>query len=104
MPFRIAVNSPFFPRNRIFCSFSRVICPGKVYRKDDDATHSPMFHQIEGLMVDKNIRMSDLNGLLLSFCQEMFGKDTNIRLRPSYFPLKIDAENANHFHTSAANR
>ena len=65
----------------------RVICPGKVYRKDDDATHSPMFHQIEGLMVDKNIRMSDLNGLLLSFCQEMFGKDTNIRLRPSYFPF-----------------
>ena len=45
----------------------KVICPGKVYRKDDDATHSPMFHQIEGLLVDKNIRMSDLNGLLLSF-------------------------------------
>jgi phenylalanyl-tRNA synthetase alpha chain len=65
----------------------KVICPGKVYRKDDDATHSPMFHQIEGLMVDKNIRMSDLNGLLLSFCQEMFGKDTQIRLRPSYFPF-----------------
>ena len=65
----------------------RVICPGKVYRKDDDATHSPMCHQIEGLMVDKNIRRSDLNGLLLSFCQEMFGKDTNIRLRPSYFPF-----------------
>lgn len=65
----------------------KVICPGKVYRKDDDATHSPMFHQIEGLMVDKNIRMSDLNGMLLSFCQEMFGKDTQIRLRPSYFPF-----------------
>lgn len=65
----------------------KVICPGKVYRKDDDATHSPMFHQIEGLLVDKNIRMSDLNGMLLSFCQEMFGKDTQIRLRPSYFPF-----------------
>ena len=65
----------------------KVICPGKVYRKDDDATHSPLFHQIEGLLVDKNIRMSDLNGLLLSFCQEMFGKDTRIRLRPSYFPF-----------------
>jgi phenylalanyl-tRNA synthetase alpha chain len=65
----------------------KVICPGKVYRKDDDATHSPMFHQIEGLLVDKNIRMSDLNGLLLSFCQEMFGKDTKIRMRPSYFPF-----------------
>ena len=65
----------------------KIICPGKVYRKDDDATHSPMFHQIEGLLVDKNIRMSDLNGLLLSFCQEMFGKDTQIRMRPSYFPF-----------------
>lgn len=63
----------------------RLSAPEKVYRKDDDATHSPMFHQIEGLLVDKNIRMSDLNGMLLSFCQEMFGKDTKIRLRPAIF-------------------
>lgn len=65
----------------------KIICPGKVYRKDDDATHSPMFHQIEGLVIDKGITMSDLKGILLAFTQQMFGADVKIRLRPSYFPF-----------------
>ncbi|NLT96465.1 MAG: phenylalanine--tRNA ligase subunit alpha [Clostridia bacterium] len=65
----------------------KIICPGKVYRKDDDATHSPMFHQIEGLVIDKGIRMSDLKGILLAFVQQMFGPDRRIRIRPSYFPF-----------------
>lgn len=66
----------------------KIICPGAVYRRDDDdATHSHQFTQIEGLVVDKQIAMSDLKGLLLSFAQEMFGADTKIRLRPSFFPF-----------------
>ncbi|MFD0870609.1 phenylalanyl-tRNA synthetase subunit alpha [Chlamydia abortus] len=66
----------------------KIICPGKVYRHDDDdATHSHVFTQIEGLVIDRHIRMSDLKGTLLQFVQEMFGKDTKIRLRPSFFPF-----------------
>jgi phenylalanyl-tRNA synthetase alpha chain len=66
----------------------KIICPGKVYRRDDDdATHSHMFTQIEGLVIDRNIRMSDLKGTLLQFVQEMFGKQTRIRMRPSFFPF-----------------
>ena len=65
----------------------KIIAPGKVYRRDDDATHSPMFHQVEGLAVDTNIRFSDLKGVLLAFVQEMFGPETRLRLRPSYFPF-----------------
>jgi phenylalanyl-tRNA synthetase alpha chain len=65
----------------------RVIVPGKVYRRDDDATHSPMFHQVEGLAVDKKISLSDLKGTLLSFARQMFGPRQKIRLRPSYFPF-----------------
>ncbi|MDI6879000.1 MAG: phenylalanine--tRNA ligase subunit alpha [Desulfitobacteriaceae bacterium] len=65
----------------------KIIAPGKVYRKDDDATHSPMFHQVEGLMVDQGIRMSDLKGILLSFSRQMFGASREIRLRPSFFPF-----------------
>lgn len=65
----------------------KVICPGKVYRRDDDATHSPMFHQIEGLAVGENIRMSDLKGVLLEFAKQMFGPEQKVRLRPSYFPF-----------------
>ncbi|NMA69696.1 MAG: phenylalanine--tRNA ligase subunit alpha [Desulfitobacterium sp.] len=65
----------------------KIICPGKVYRKDDDATHSPMFHQVEGLVVDKGIRMSDLKGILLNFLRQMFGESREIRLRPSFFPF-----------------
>lgn len=66
----------------------RMICPGKVYRRDnDDATHSHQFTQIEGLYVDKNVRMSDLNGTLELFAKKMFGEDRAIRLRPSFFPF-----------------
>jgi phenylalanyl-tRNA synthetase alpha chain len=65
----------------------KVIIPGKVYRRDDDATHSPMFHQVEGLVVDKHIRFSDLKGTLLEFVKKLYGSDQKIRLRPSYFPF-----------------
>ncbi|MCF6092513.1 phenylalanine--tRNA ligase subunit alpha [Microaerobacter geothermalis] len=66
----------------------KIICPGKVYRRDDDdATHSHMFTQIEGLVVDKGIRMSDLKGTLLAFAKQMFGENQRIRLRPSFFPF-----------------
>ena len=65
----------------------RMICPGTVYRCDYDATHSPMFHQVEGLVVDKNISLADLKGTLELFCKQMFGNDVKVRLRPSYFPF-----------------
>jgi phenylalanyl-tRNA synthetase alpha chain len=65
----------------------RILCPGAVYRSDSDATHLPMFHQIEGLWVDRGVKMSDLKGVLAFFAREIFGSDTKIRLRPSYFPF-----------------
>lgn len=65
----------------------KIIAPGTVYRCDNDISHTPMFHQVEGLMVDKNIRFSDLKGILSMFIQDMFGKDTPLRFRPSYFPF-----------------
>ncbi|MZP30851.1 phenylalanine--tRNA ligase subunit alpha [Heliobacterium undosum] len=65
----------------------KVICPGRVFRRDDDATHSPMFHQVEGLVVDKAITFGDLRGTLLTFARQMFGPDREIRLRPSFFPF-----------------
>lgn len=65
----------------------RIIAPGTVYRCDSDATHSPMFHQIEGLMVDKGVTFGDLKGILTNFINELFGKGTGVRLRPSFFPF-----------------
>jgi len=65
----------------------RVIAPGKVYRCDADVSHIPMFHQLEGFMVDKHIRMSDLKGVLELFIHRVFGPDTKVRLRPSFFPF-----------------
>lgn len=65
----------------------RIIAPGKVFRRDDDATHSPMFHQVEGLLVDKQCTLGDLKGVLLTFARQMFGDDREIRLRPSFFPF-----------------
>ncbi len=65
----------------------KVIAPGKVYRRDDDATHSPMFHQVEGFVIDKEISFSDLKGILLTVVRQMFGADRQIRLRPSFFPF-----------------
>jgi len=65
----------------------RIICPGRVYRRDADITHSPMFHQVEGLAVDRGISMGDLKGTLELFARELFGADSRIRFRPSFFPF-----------------
>ncbi len=66
----------------------RIIAPGRVYRSDAvDATHSPLFHQVEGLVVDKGINMADLKGTLEAFAKRLYGEDTKIRLRPHHFPF-----------------
>jgi len=65
----------------------RMICPGAVYRCDSDPTHSPMFHQVEGLLVDKGITFADLKGVLTVFVHQMFGERTKLRFRPSFFPF-----------------
>ena len=65
----------------------RIICPGRVYRRDADITHSPVFHQVEGLAVDRGISMGDLKGTLALFARELFGPDSRIRFRPSFFPF-----------------
>lgn len=65
----------------------KIIAPGKVYRCDYDATHSPVFHQMEGMIVDKNIRFSDLKGILEDFLRDIFGPKTKVRFRASYFPF-----------------
>jgi phenylalanyl-tRNA synthetase alpha chain len=65
----------------------RIIAPGTVYRCDSDATHSPMFHQIEGLMVDRGVTFGDLKGMLTIFTNQLFGQKTGVRLRPSFFPF-----------------
>lgn len=65
----------------------KILCPGKVFRSDDDATHSPMFHQMEGLVIDKKITLCDLKGMLDVFVQKIYGEGTTTRLRPSYFPF-----------------
>ena len=76
----------------------RIICPGRVYRKDHDATHSPMFHQVEGLWIDEGISLADLKGTVTQFCRAFFERDDiGIRFRPSYFPfvepgVEIDME------------
>ena len=65
----------------------RIICPGKVYRRDDDATHSHQFGQVEGLVIDKNISLADLKGTLEIFAKKLLGEETKVRFRPSYFPF-----------------
>lgn len=65
----------------------RIIAPGTVYRCDSDATHSPMFHQVEGLLVDRGVTFADLKGVLTHFVSELFGSGTGVRLRPSFFPF-----------------
>ena len=66
----------------------RIICPGRVYRADEvDATHSPVFHQVEGLVVDKGITMCDLKGCLEQFAHEIYGPETKVKFRPSFFPF-----------------
>jgi phenylalanyl-tRNA synthetase alpha chain len=75
----------------------KTVMPGRVYRRDDDITHSPVFYQVEGLVVDENITFGDLKGTLEAFCKVMFGKDRKVRFRSSYFPFtepsaEIDVE------------
>jgi len=65
----------------------RVIAPGRVYRRDDDATHSPVFHQVEGLLVDRGVSLAHLRGVLTEFARQLYGPGTALRLRPSYFPF-----------------
>ncbi len=65
----------------------RIIAPGKVYRCDSDITHTPMFHQVEGLLVDENVSFGDLKGILTSFVHQMFDEETSLRFRPSFFPF-----------------
>ena len=66
----------------------RIVCPGRVFRADEvDATHSPVFHQIEGLVVDKDVTMADLKGTLDAFAKRLYGKDIDVRFRPSFFPF-----------------
>lgn len=64
-----------------------IIAPGRVYRRDSDATHSPVFHQLEGFLVSKNVTFGDLKGTLTEFLRQMFGKGKNVRFRPSFFPF-----------------
>lgn len=64
-----------------------VVVPGKVYRRDSDATHSPMFHQVEGLAIAEGITLADLQGTLLAMCRALFGADRQLRLRPHFFPF-----------------
>ena len=66
----------------------RIVCPGRVYRADEvDATHSPVFHQMEGLVIDENVTMADLRGTLDAFAKKMYGADVSTRFRPSFFPF-----------------
>lgn len=81
-PVQVRTMEQMYPRLPV-----KVIVPGKVYRRDDDATHSPMFHQIEGLLVDQDICFGDLKGVLMSFARQFFGQDLRVRYRPSFFPF-----------------
>ncbi len=65
----------------------KVISPGRVYRSDNDATHSPVFHQVEGIYIDQNVSFAELKQTLFYFVKEMFGEDTEVRFRPSFFPF-----------------
>ncbi len=65
----------------------KIIVPGRVYRKDDDATHSPMFHQVEGLLIDEGITFANLKAILLLFARKVFGEGVQVRYRPSFFPF-----------------
>jgi len=65
----------------------RILSPGRVYRRDSDVSHTPMFHQIEGLLVDEGITFGDLKGVLTVFLKQMFGEETALRFRPSFFPF-----------------
>ncbi|KIC64678.1 phenylalanine--tRNA ligase subunit alpha [Pseudarthrobacter phenanthrenivorans] len=79
-----------------------VLCPGKVFRTDElDATHTPVFHQFEGLAIDRNLSMADLRGTLEHFARQMFGEEAQIRLRPNYFPFTEPSAELDIFHPGA---
>ncbi|MBT2247247.1 phenylalanine--tRNA ligase subunit alpha [Arthrobacter sp. BHU FT2] len=79
-----------------------VLCPGKVFRTDElDATHTPVFHQFEGLAIDKDLSMADLRGTLEHFARQMFGEEAQIRLRPNYFPFTEPSAELDIFHPGA---
>ncbi|UTT70970.1 phenylalanine--tRNA ligase subunit alpha [Arthrobacter sp. DNA4] len=79
-----------------------VLCPGKVFRTDElDATHTPVFHQFEGLAIDKGLSMADLRGTLEHFARQMFGDEAQIRLRPNYFPFTEPSAELDIFHPGA---
>ena len=65
----------------------RIVCPGRVYRCDSDLTHSPMFHQVEGLLIDENVSFAQLKSVIQNFLRVFFEKDLQVRFRPSYFPF-----------------
>lgn len=65
----------------------KIVCPGKTYRNDSDSTHSPVFHQMEGLVIDENVSMADLKSMLTIMMKRLYGEDTEIRFRPSFFPF-----------------
>ncbi|HHP50456.1 MAG TPA: phenylalanine--tRNA ligase subunit alpha [Moorella mulderi] len=81
-PVQIRVMEERYPEIPI-----KIIAPGKVYRRDDDATHSPMFFQVEGLLVDRKVTFGELKGTLMTFLKQMFGEGIRVRFRPSYFPF-----------------
>lgn len=81
-PVQVRIMQQMAPRLPI-----RIIAPGKVYRRDDDHTHSPVFHQVEGLLVDKGVSFAHLKGVLENFARQMFGRELEVRMRPSYFPF-----------------
>jgi phenylalanyl-tRNA synthetase alpha chain len=64
-----------------------IVVPGRTYRRDNDATHTPQFHQVEGLAVDEDVTLGDLQGTLLAFAKAIFGEDRRVRLRPHFFPF-----------------
>ena len=79
-----------------------VLCPGRVFRTDElDATHTPVFHQVEGLAIDKGLTMADLKGTLEHFARKMFGDEAKIRLRPSYFPFTEPSAELDVWHPQA---
>lgn len=82
-------TSPMQVRSMLSCKKPplAVVVPGKVYRRDSDLTHTPMFHQIEGLLVDKDVSLAHLRGTLTLFLRELFGPDVKVRFRPSFFPF-----------------
>jgi phenylalanyl-tRNA synthetase alpha chain len=81
-PVQVRVMEKMAPRLPV-----KIIVPGRVYRRDDDATHSPMFHQVEGLLVDSRVTFGDLKGILMTFARQIFDEDLQVRYRPSFFPF-----------------